>query len=86
MKLILDKVEVDIQNFDNQNLRHEREGEGVDLEREGEVVALQRDIMAETTTSQHRGRILWEPLDRIQESVTVGTMTLESLASVFENL
>ena len=34
MKLILDKVEADIQKFDNQNLRHERKGEGEALERE----------------------------------------------------
>ena len=27
VKLILDKVEVDIQKFDNKNLRHESEGE-----------------------------------------------------------
>ena len=33
MKLILDKVEEDIQKFDNQNLRHEREGKGATLER-----------------------------------------------------
>ena len=36
VNLILDKVEVDIQKFDNQNLRHESEGEEVALEREGE--------------------------------------------------
>lgn len=36
VKLILDKVEADIQKFDNQNLRHESEGEGVALERERE--------------------------------------------------
>ena len=46
VKLILDKVEVDIQKFDNQNLRHESKGEGVSLE---------RDCTTETTTRQHRG-------------------------------
>ena len=54
VKLILDKVEVDFQNFDNQNLRHESEG-GVSLQREWEGAALQRDCMAETTARQHRG-------------------------------
>ena len=42
-KLILDKVEVAIQKFDNQNLRHERKGEGTTLEREGEGETLERD-------------------------------------------
>ena len=55
VKLILDKVEVDIQNFDNQNLRHESKGEGAALEREGEGVTLERDYMTKTTTRQHRG-------------------------------
>ena len=55
MKLILDKVEVDIQKFDNQNLRHESEGEGMNLEREGEGEALERDYMVETIARQHRG-------------------------------
>ena len=41
VKLILDKVEADIQKFDNQNLRHESEGEGATLE---------RDYMTGTTT------------------------------------
>ena len=34
MKLILNKVEVDIQKFDNQNLRHKIKGEGATLEKE----------------------------------------------------
>ena len=46
VKLILDKVEADIQKFHNQNLRHETEGEGM---------ALERDCTIETTTRQHRG-------------------------------
>ena len=41
VKLILDMIEEDIQNFDNQNLRHESEREGV---------ALERYCMTETTT------------------------------------
>ena len=41
VKLILDMVEVDIQKFDNQNLRHENEEEGAALEREGS--ALERE-------------------------------------------
>ena len=45
MKLILDKVVEDIQKFDNQNLRHESEGEGV---------ALERDCMTKTIARQHR--------------------------------
>ena len=55
VKLILDKVEADIQNFDNQNLRHASKGEGASLERELEGVALERDFMVETTARQHRG-------------------------------
>ena len=31
VKVILDKVEADIQKFDNQNLRHKIKGEGPDL-------------------------------------------------------
>ena len=44
--MILDKVEAYIQKFDNQNLRHESEGE-----RE----ALERYCVKETTSRQHRG-------------------------------
>ena len=50
-----DKVEVEIQKFDNQNLRHKRKGEGMTLEREGEGATLERYCMTETTTRQHRG-------------------------------
>ena len=46
MKFILDKVEAYVQKFDNQNLRHESEGEGSTLE---------RDYMTESTTRKHRG-------------------------------
>ena len=34
VKLILDKVEVDIHKFDNKNRRHERKQQGVALERD----------------------------------------------------
>ena len=54
-KLILDKIEIDIQKFDNQNLRHEREGEGDTLEREGEGVALERDCTTKIIAREHRG-------------------------------
>ena len=46
VKLILYMVEADIQKFYNQNLRHEREGEGATLE---------RDYTTKTTTRKHRG-------------------------------
>ena len=46
LKLILDKVEADVQKFDNQILRHESKGERETLEREGE--ALERECMVET--------------------------------------
>jgi hypothetical protein len=54
VKFILDKVEVDIQKLDNQNVRHESEG-GVTLEGEGEGAALERDYTTETIARQHRG-------------------------------
>ena len=44
VKLILDKVEGDIQKFNNQYLRHESEGEWVSLE---------RYYMVETTSRQY---------------------------------
>ena len=43
-------VEAYIENFDNENFRHEREGEAA-LEREGEGVALERVCTTETKTS-----------------------------------
>ena len=49
VKLILDNVGVDIEKFDNKNLRHESEW-GVALQREQEATPLERDCMAETTT------------------------------------
>ena len=44
VRLILDKVEVDIQKFDNQNLRHESKGGGV---------ALEIDYTIDKTSRQH---------------------------------
>ena len=45
VKLVLDMVEIDIQKFNNQNLRHKNEG----------GASLERDCMTETTTRQHGG-------------------------------
>ena len=46
MKLILDKVEVDIQKFENQNLSHDSKGEGA---------ALERDYTTKKTIRKHKG-------------------------------
>ena len=49
VKLILDMVEIDIQKFNNQNLRHESEGERMTLERKGEGATLEKDCVIETS-------------------------------------
>ncbi|GLJ45206.1 hypothetical protein SUGI_0951530 [Cryptomeria japonica] len=81
VKLILDMVEADIQKFD-QNLRHERESVAI-YQKEKE--RLQKESARQKKQLENIEDIKGA-LDRIEESVAVGTMTLELLASVFENL
>uniref|UniRef100_A0A0D6QRZ5 G-patch domain-containing protein n=1 Tax=Araucaria cunninghamii TaxID=56994 RepID=A0A0D6QRZ5_ARACU len=81
VKLIVDMAEADIQRFDR-SLRHERESVAI-YQKEKE--RLQKEVARQ---KQRLGNIedIMAALDKVRESVASGTMTLESLASVFENL
>jgi tuftelin-interacting protein 11 len=81
VKLIVDMAEADIQKFDR-NLRHERESVAI-YQKEKE--RLQKEAQRQKQQLENIENIM-AALDRVRESVSVGSMTVESLAGIFENL
>lgn len=81
VKLIVDMAEADIQKFDR-DLRRERESVGI-YQKEKE--RLQKEAKRQKQQLENIENIM-AALDRVREGVAAGTMTVESLAGIFETL